>query len=128
VQLVSLVIGVLVIWGIFSLVKRAGFTTYDRLVKNGIPARGILLQVAPSGVRAGTRTRPFEQRQVFIDIEIPGQPPYAINASPIIPLNLVRDVLPGATVELRLDRRNPATMAIIGPGVGFVQSSVMTAS
>lgn len=127
-QFVSIVIGALVIWAVMSLFKRVSFTPYDRLVKNGIPARGILLQVAPRGVRAGTRTRPFEQRQVYIDIEIPGQPPYEINASPIIPLNLVRDVLPGATVELRIDRGNRSNMAIIGPGVGFVQSSVMTAS
>lgn len=104
-----------------------GNTPFDNLVSNGIPARGILLVVAPRGFRSGNAQRPFESRAVTIDIEIPGRQPYVIDASPIIPLNLVRDVLPGATVELRIDPSDSSNMAIIGPGVGFVQSTVMTA-
>jgi len=104
-----------------------GGTGYDALVARGIPARGILLAVAPTGTKAGTQARRFEIRQVRIDVEIPGQAPYETNATPMIPINLVRDVLPGATVELRVDPKNPSNMAIIGPGTGFVQQAVRTA-
>ncbi len=54
-----------------------------------------------------------------MDIEIPGQPPYEATVTPLVPTNLVRDVLPGATVELRIDPKRPTQLAIVGPGVGF---------
>ncbi|MCE9576136.1 MAG: hypothetical protein K8W52_23510 [Deltaproteobacteria bacterium] len=95
--------------------------SYDRLVASGAPARGILLWVAPQGVRvpSGNRQRPFERRQMVIDVEIPGQAPYEINVAQQVPLNLVPDCLPGATVELRVDRKNPQRVAIVGPGAFF---------
>jgi hypothetical protein len=104
-----------------------GGNGYDALVARGIPARGILLWVAPTGFKSGTQARRFEVRQVRIDVEIPGREPYETTASPMIPINLVRDVLPGATVELRVDPKNPSNLAIIGPGTGFVQQALRTA-
>lgn len=117
---------------IFFVLKGAktlsiGGGRYDTLVARGLPARGILLWVAPTGTKSGTPARRFEIRQVRIDVEIPGREPYETNANPMIPLNLVRDVLPGATVELRVDPNNPSNMAIIGPGTGFVQQALRTA-
>src|SRR4051812_44651846 len=107
--------------------KTAAPGGYDALAARGIPARGILLRVSSTGTKVGTRLRRFEVRQGTIDVEIPGREPYEINAAPVVPLNLVRDVLPGATVELRVDPKNPANMAIIGPGTGFVQQALRTA-
>jgi hypothetical protein len=104
-----------------------GNTPYDRLMKNGVPARGILLAVSNTGVKVGTAQRRFEQRAVYIDIEIPGRPPYEIDAQPFIPINLVSSVLPGATVELRVDANNPANIAIVGPDTGFAQQALRTA-
>jgi hypothetical protein len=103
--------------------SNAGF---DRLVANGIPARGILLSVSSTGMKTGTAWRRFESRQVVIDVEIPGQAPYEVATTTIFPINLSRDVLPGATVELRVDRRNPNNVAIIGPGTGFVPAALRT--
>jgi hypothetical protein len=100
---------------------------FDRLVASGIPARGILLQVPATGTKVGTTQRRFERRQVYIDVEIPGKEPYETSVMILIPINLVRDVLPGSTVELRIDSRNPSKMAIIGPGTGFVQTALRTA-
>ncbi|HVV81765.1 MAG TPA: hypothetical protein VHE35_01755 [Kofleriaceae bacterium] len=110
------------------LVTKAGSPAgqYDRLLSGGVPARGILLRVASTGTKAGTAARRFEVRQVYLDVEVPGQPPYEIAARPYIPMNLVRDVLPGATVELRVDRKRRDRIAIVGPGVGFVQGQLRT--
>jgi hypothetical protein len=118
---------VLVIVLVAMAAKRAPTGQYDWLLANGIPARGILLMVASTGTKLGTPSRRYEVRQVYIDIEIPGREPYEINANPAIPINLVRDVLPGATVELRVDPKNPANIAIVGPGTGFVQQALRTA-
>lgn len=94
--------------------------TYSRLVRGGIAGRGILLQVSPQPLRTlGRPGQRFQQRRVLIDVELPGKPPYVIEAAPYIPSNLVRDVLPGATVELRVQRGQPGKIAIVGPGVGF---------
>jgi hypothetical protein len=93
---------------------------FDRLSQGGLPARGILLQVAQtaSGL-GGPIGRRFQRRSVRIDIEIPGRNPYELSSFAWIPMNCVRDVLPGATVELRVDPQNPQKFVIIGPGVGF---------
>ena len=83
----------------------------------GTPARGILLAVASTGTRAGNNQ---ESRQVTIDIEIPGQPPYEARTVATFPTCLRGDVLPGATVELRVNPSNRnAPVSIVGPGVGF---------
>ena len=124
------VIGLFVVLLIVLVIKGAnavGMTGYDALVARGIPARGILLSVSSTGTKTGTQRRRFEVRQVRIDVEIPGREPYEPSASPALPINLVRDVLPGATVELRVDPKNPSNMAIVGPGTGFVQQAVRTA-
>lgn len=125
-------VGFIVVFLIIFVLKKANTIAvlgnrYDVLLARGIPARGILLAVASTGTKAGTQARRFEVRQVRIDVEIPGQAPYETNATPWIPINLVRDVLPGATVELRVDPKNPSNMVIIGPGTGFVQQAVRTA-
>jgi hypothetical protein len=127
---VGAVFGLIFIFVIIMVVKGAAaggsLGSYDSLVAKGIPARGILLQVSSTGTKIGSVSRRFELRQVYIDVEIPGKAPYEISATPVIPINLVRDVLPGATVELRVDPRNPSKMAIIGPGTGFVQQALRT--
>jgi hypothetical protein len=111
--------------GIFVAVITAGVSgnpasKFDRLSSSGVPARGILLQVAQtSGGMAGPIGRRFQRRSVRIDIEVPGRAPYEVNAFAWIPMNCVRDVLPGATVEVRVDPTNPQNFMIVGPGVGF---------
>jgi hypothetical protein len=89
----------------------------DSLGLGGTAARGILLAVASTGAKAGTNR---ESRRVTIDIEIPGQPPYEVRTVATFPTCLRGDVLPGATVELRVHPRNRnAPVSIVGPGVGF---------
>ena len=96
-----------------------GGALYDKALDRGTPARGILLWVAPRGTPSGTAARRFHLRQVKIDIEIPGQRPYVVDTMATIPMNLVRDVLPGATLEVRVDPSDPTKVTIVGPGAGF---------
>lgn len=119
-----MVVGV-VVWALFA--SACGGGSYRSVLRTGIPARGILLSVSalPLG-SVGTGLMKLQRRQVTIDIEVPGQPPYEIATTALIPLNLVRDVLPGATVELRVDKKNPSRIAIVGPGVGFVGAALLT--
>jgi hypothetical protein len=125
---VGFIVLLIIVILIASAASKAGRGGYDWLVANGIPARGILLQVSALGTKTGTVARRFEVRSVYIDVEVPGKPPYETAASPLIPVNLVRDVLPGATVELRVDPKDPTKMAIVGPGTGFVQQALRTTS
>jgi hypothetical protein len=123
---------VIFLW-LFKLATSPGSTGstspsgYQALLRNGLPARGILLSVTstPSG-SVGVGLYKLQLRQVSLDIELPGQAPYETTTTVAIPLNLVRDVLPGATVELRVDRKHPDNIAIVGPGVGFNTASLMT--
>lgn len=99
---------------------------FDRLLTSGVPARGILLRVSSTRDSTGTSgLRRFERRSVLLDVEIPGENPYEISASPFILSNLVRDVLPGATVELRVDRDDPMRIAIVGPGSAIAASGFL---
>src|SRR5262249_53580892 len=105
---------------------RAG--QYSRLSSAGMPARGILLRVGsvPLPYRNRSFGQKFEMRQVTIDVEVPGQQPYVVDVSALIPRNMARDVLPGVTVELRVDPQNLANVSIVGPGAGFVTTQLPT--
>jgi hypothetical protein len=114
---------VIVVLVVVLLVRAASgstATSYDAIARRGVPARGILLSVASrANSTVGLPQRRFQLRDVVIEVEVPGQEPYEVSATPYIPTNLVRDVLPGATVELRVDPKNPNQIVIVGPGVGF---------
>ena len=118
-----------VVFFIWALAKALGGSQnqYKRLFSSGLSARGILLSVSNRSFGSvGTGLNKFQQRQVQIDIELPGEAPYEINVVALVPLNLVADVLPGATVEIRVDPRNRNNIAIVGPGVGFNAATLAT--
>jgi hypothetical protein len=96
------------------------------LLGNGVPARAILLGVASTGSRRSYGGQRFEVRSARVDIEEPGVHPYEIDTQIYIPSNLVRDALPGSTMEVRVDRANPNTVVIVGPDVGYTQGAVRT--
>jgi hypothetical protein len=105
---------------VFSVVgkARATLTGYAALAENGIPARGILLQVSPTvmSVQGGQ----VKTRMIRVDVEMPGRAPFEVHAPIMMPFNLSADVVPGATMELRLDPKDQTKIAIVGPGVGFI--------
>jgi hypothetical protein len=95
--------------------------TCASLLQGGVPARGILLKVGTQRNARGTANPGFyEVRAVTIDVELPGQAPYQCDCTLYVPANLRRLVLPGATLELRVDPRAPrSNIALFGPGVGL---------
>src|SRR5579862_847769 len=94
-----IVIG-LFMWGILRAASGGagnvgGGRSYNWLTTRGTPARGILLQVESYGLPIeGLRAFGIERRNVTIDVEIPGRPPYTATASVYVQRNLTRDVLP----------------------------------
>jgi hypothetical protein len=121
--LVPLFVGFLIIRAIWTAIAGPG----GGLLKNGVPARGILLQVSWMATRVqGSTTQPMERREVLIDVEVPGRPPYEVRAQALVPINLRNDVMPGATVELRVDPKDPKNLAIVGPGSGFAVTGLVT--
>ncbi len=128
---IAIVVVVLVLW---VIIKAAGSgnasstaSGYNAISAKGISGRGILLAVSNMSIGSvGTGLFKMQQRSVTIDIELPGQAPYQATVIALIPMNLVRDVLPGATVEIRVDPRDSTNIAIIGPGVGFNSNTLMT--
>jgi hypothetical protein len=94
---------------------------------NGTPARGIMMSVSMTGRRTSNNGQRYEIRSARVDIEADGIAPYEVNTDVYIPTNLVRDVLPGSTMELRIDRSNQSYVLVIGPDVGFAQRTVRTA-
>ena len=116
------------IFVVWVFIKLIGGTSYGSLANKGIPARGILLQVnwmatRVPGMSNGVRV---ERRDVLIDVEIPGQAPYQVRAQAYVPINLRSDVMPGATVELRVDAKDKSAIAIVGPGSGFAVTGLVT--
>jgi hypothetical protein len=99
--------------------------TVSRL-ENAVPARGILLSVAITGTRTRHRGQRYEIRQCRVDVEPSGFAPYEVTANVYIPSTLVRDVLPGSTMEVRVDSGNLQNVLVIGPDVGYAQGSVRT--
>lgn len=117
---VSIGIAVAIIW--FWIKKAGGGST-----RSGLPARGILLQVSSTrGSSFGTGSTRVEYRQMRVDVEVPGQPAYEVSGSVKYPANLARDVLPGAQVELRVNKRNKNAIEIVGPAVGFSAAAQLT--
>jgi hypothetical protein len=118
-------VGVVVALIIGAIVKAFGAGSYNTLMKTGVPARGILLSVNSfTAGRAANSGMRFELRQVTIDVEIPGKPPYEVTCQLMIPAQLRNDILPGATVELRVDPRRGNQIAVVGPGAGVIGASM----
>ena len=63
-----------------------------------------------------------------IDVEIPGEEPYEARMYALFPTNLVRDMLPGAAVELRVNRRDRSNAFIVGLAVGFSAAALLAPS
>jgi hypothetical protein len=112
-------LGLIIFIVVIVMALRAAGGNWSGLLKKGIPARGILLAVAANGMAVREGGNALERRRVVLDIEIPGEPPYEARLLITFPANMRSDVLPGATVELRVAARNRKNVAIVGPGAGF---------
>ena len=100
---------VVVIWA-----GSAGAGNRNALIRNGLLARGLVLQASSTSsgemMYLGQR---FERRWVTLDIEVPGRAPYELSTTPMFPR--ICEALPGATLDVRVDPKNPNNIAVVGP-------------
>ena len=98
--------------------KQRGAVDFDRLATNGLPARGLILQSYISTTRTMTvNGRRYEVRTMTLDIEVPNRPAYVVSGDFTMPRGVVEPI-PGASLELMVDPKNPNHVAVLGPG-GF---------
>jgi hypothetical protein len=84
-----------------------------RVLRTGLDARGIILWADRTAVNSTVGGVRYETRQLRLDVEIPGRAPYEMSVSPLIPR--VCEALPGATLDLRVDPKDPNNVAVLGP-------------
>ena len=58
----------------------------------------------------------WQRRRLRVDVELSGQPPYEIDDWVQFPTNMSKSILPGATVELRVDPKKRTRVVVSGPG------------
>jgi hypothetical protein len=117
------VISAVLIFVVIFLIKQSSrnlltsAAAIDRLARKGIRGRGLVLSAfqMSNGVTLGGRR--FERKQMTLDVEIPGRPPYQINGQFLVPRGQV-EAIPGSSLEVAVDPSNPSQIAVLGPG-GF---------
>lgn len=107
---------------IVRALRRAGSPTQsaralDALAAKGIPARGLVLTCSQYAVGVTLSQRRFERRTMTLDVDIPGRAPYQSTGDFLIPRGLL-EVVPGASLDLSVDPRDPNKIVVLGPG-GF---------
>jgi hypothetical protein len=103
-----------------------GFGGFGSLAQNGTPARAIMLWVSNTGSSTRRGNQRFEIRNARVDVEMAGYPPFELTTNVYIPSNLVRDVLPGSTMEIRMSQNDRSMVLVVGPDVGYAQGAVRT--
>lgn len=97
------------------LVGRAAGTAggRDALIARGVSARGLILKASQWSTESAQGLQRFEVRKLLLDVEIPGEAPYEVSVSPLIPR--ICEACPGAALDLRIDPKNRQNVAIVGP-------------
>ena len=69
------------------LVGRAAGTAggRDALIARGVSARGLILKASQWSTESAQGLQRFEVRKLLLDVEIPGEAPYEVSVSPLIP-------------------------------------------
>jgi hypothetical protein len=108
---------VLFVFIVIAVSKNSAVAGRNRLAQSGLRGRGLVLQSSmnATGMRVGMQR--FEQRQMTLDIEIPGRAPYVVQGTFMTPRGLVEPI-PGASLDVSVDPNNPSAVVVLGPG-GF---------
>jgi hypothetical protein len=84
---------------------------------NGLRGRALVLSSDIATTSVTVNGQRYERRTMTLDIEIPGRAPYTIAGQFSVPRGLVEPV-PGASLDVAVDPRNPNVLVVLGPG-GF---------
>ena len=87
------------------------------LETRGVRGRGLVLSSSFLSTGSTVNGQRYETRTMTLDVEVPGREPYVCTGAFLIPRGLVEPV-PGASLDLAVDRGNKNLIAVVGPG-GF---------
>jgi hypothetical protein len=105
------------IFVIVAITKSAAASGRNRLAQSGLRGRGLVLASSQTATNTRVGFQRFEQRQMTLEIEVQGVQPYVIQGIFMVPRGLV-DAIPGSSLEIAVDRSNPSSVVVLGPG-GF---------
>jgi hypothetical protein len=114
------IVGLIIFFVIFILIKSAntralGVSGYDRLAKNGVRGRALVLASSNIAVSFRIGMRRFERRSMTLEVELQGREPFIAQGTYPVPRGLVEPI-PGSTLDVAVDPRG--NIAVLGPG-GF---------
>ena len=87
------------------------------LETNGLRGRALVLASSFLATSTTIKAVRYEQRQMTLDIDIPGREPYVTSGVFLIPRGMVEPV-PGASLDVAVDPANQNLLSVLGPG-GF---------
>ena len=109
---------VVIVFFILTAMLRGSGGGVLALEAKGVRARGLVLACSPVSLGGATLGgRRFERRTMTLDVEIPGAEPYVSSGNFLIPRGVV-EAVPGASLDLAVDRKDKNKIAVLGPG-GF---------
>ena len=111
---------VIVALAIFLIIRAAAGSSGGILAleTQGLPARGLVLACNRGSTGRTINGRRFAVFTMTLDVEpYGGGEPYLCNGAYLVPRGQVETV-PGASLELMVDRKNKNQLLVIGPG-GF---------
>ncbi len=88
----------------------------DTLLRTGIPARGRILQLGTTGGSVAVMGHRHLKLVFTVEVHPQMGAPYVANFEQLVSELQIASVQPGAMIELRIDPRNPAHMAMAGVG------------
>ena len=115
--LVSVLLPIVLVVAIMgSLMK--GQKATEELLRTGTPARGRILQLGTTG--GSVAVMGHRHLKLILTVEVHPQvgAPYQTSFEQLVSELQLASVQPGAQIELRIDPRNPARMAMAGVGAG----------
>jgi hypothetical protein len=105
------------IFVIVAVTKGMAASGRNRLTQSGLRGRGLILSSSQMATNTRVGMQRFEQRQMTLEIEVQGVAPYVIQGVFLVPRGMV-DAIPGSSLEIAVDRSNPSSVIVLGPG-GF---------
>jgi hypothetical protein len=119
-------VGYLVLVGILIfvvwMISRAGKgpKTFAQVAQSGARGRALVLQSSMPTSGFTMNGRRWLRTTMTLDIEVPGQQPYQVTGSFLLPRGLV-EAVPGSSLEVAVDMNNRMSadsVSVLGPG-GF---------
>ena len=115
--LLSVLLPIVLVVGVVRAMMKSQQVT-DELLRTGVPAPARIVQLGTTGGSVAVMGHRHLKLILTVEVYPPGAAPYRATFEQLVSELQLPSVQPGATVELRIDPRNPARMAMASVGVG----------